>query len=347
MSVDWKGELYCGITLEWNYERGYVDISMPGYVKKQLTKYGHPMPKRPQHCPYPPAPVKYGKASQEMPAPDSSPPLDEKGKKRIQQIVGSFQYYARATDTTIPVALSEIATQQSKATKSTEARVQQFLDYMSTHPEAKIRYWASDMVLNVHSDASYLTAPNGRSRAGGHFFLGSVPRDGDPIKLNGAILSLATVLKCVAASAAEAELGALFLNAQEAKILRLTLEELGHPQPPIPIHIDNTTAVGIVNNTIKRQRSRAMEMRYFWLLDQQVQKFFNFQYHPGQENLGDYPSKAHTGAVHQHVRPWYIHDRNSPRELPRALRPSSRRGCVETLGDPYNKRTPLPSVPIP
>ena len=172
MSVDWKGELYCGITLEWNYEKGYVDISMPGYVKKQLTKYGHPTPKRPQHCPYSPAPMKYGKAAQEMPAPDSSPPLDEKGKKRIQQIVGSFQYYARATDTTIPLALSEIATQQSKATKRTEERAHQFLDYMATHPEAKIRYWASDMVLNVHSDASYLTAPNGRSRAGGHFFLG-------------------------------------------------------------------------------------------------------------------------------------------------------------------------------
>jgi len=71
----------------------------------------------------------------------------------------------------------------------------------------------------------------------------------------------------VAASATEAKLGALFLNAQEAKVIRLVLEELGHPQPPTPIHVDNTTTVGIVNNTIKRQRSRAMEMRYFWLLD--------------------------------------------------------------------------------
>ncbi len=71
----------------------------------------------------------------------------------------------------------------------------------------------------------------------------------------------------MAASATEAKLGALFLNAQEAKVIHLVLEELGHPQPPTPIHVDNTTTVGIVNNTIKRQRSRAMEMRYFWLLD--------------------------------------------------------------------------------
>ena len=88
--------------------------------------------------------------------------------------------------------------------------------------------------------------------------------------------------------------------------MRLILAELGHPQPPIPIHVDNTTAVGIVNNTIKRQQSRAMEMRYFWLLDGEAQKLFKISQHPGAENLGDYPSKAHVGHIHQHVRPYYI-----------------------------------------
>ena len=126
---------------------------------------------------------------------------------------------------------------------------------MAHHPDAIIRFYKSDMILNVHSDASYLTAAKARSRAGGHFFLGSIPRDNSPIILNGAIYSMCKILKFVAASAAEAELGALFLNAREAKIMRLILLELGHPQPPTPIHIDNTTVVGILNNTIKRQRS--------------------------------------------------------------------------------------------
>ncbi len=112
-----------------------------------------------------------------------------------------------------------------------------------------------DIILNVHCDASYLSAPKACSRAGGYFFLGSIPHDGDPIKLNGAIHITCTIFKHIAASAAEAELGALFLNAQEAKVLRLIFAELGHPQPPTPIHIDNTTTVGIVNNMIKCQRS--------------------------------------------------------------------------------------------
>ena len=71
--------------------------------------------------------------------------------------------------------------------------------------------------------------------------------------MNGNIHITCAILKLVAAPAAEAELGALFLNAREAKILRLILHELGHEQPPTPIHLDNTTAVGIVNNTIKHQ----------------------------------------------------------------------------------------------
>ena len=133
-----------------------------------------------------------------------------------------------------------------------------------SNPSAFIRFYASDMVLNVQSDASYLTAAKGRSRAGGHFFLGSIPRDNEPIKLNDNIAITCAIRKLVAASAAEAELGALFLNTQEDKVIHLILEELGHPQPQTPVHIDNSTAVGIVNSTIKRQQSRSMEMRYFW-----------------------------------------------------------------------------------
>jgi len=226
---------------------------MVKYVMKQMTKYGHVVHLKPQHCPYSPNPIKYGKDNQAPSQLDDSPLLDAAAKKTVQHIVGSFLYYARAVDPTVLMALSEISLQQSAPTENTMKRVNQLLDYMWTHPDAKIQYRASDMILNVHSDASYLSAPKARSRAGGYFFLGSLPHDGDPIKLNGAIHVTCTILKLVAASTAEAELGAFFLNAQEAKVFRLVLAELGHQQPPIPIHIDNTTTVGIVNNTIKRQ----------------------------------------------------------------------------------------------
>jgi hypothetical protein len=86
------------------------------------------------------------------------------------------------------------------------------------YPDAKIRYRASDMILNVYSDASYLSAPKACSCAGSLFFLGSIPRDTEPKFINGAIHITCTILKLIAALAAEAEPGALFLNAQEAKV---------------------------------------------------------------------------------------------------------------------------------
>ena len=66
------------------------------------------------------------------------------------------------------------------------------------------------MILNVHSDASYLSAKDAKSRAADHFFLGWEPDNKRPIRLNGPILTLCTILKFVAASASEAELGAMF-----------------------------------------------------------------------------------------------------------------------------------------
>ena len=145
-----------------------------------------------------------------------------------------------------------------------------------------------------------------RSRAGGCFFLGSTPRDNQNIRLNGNIHITCAILKLVAASTAGAELGALFLNAQEARILRLILLEIDHPQPRTPVYVDSITAVGIVKHTIKCQRSRAMEMRYFWLLDQKNNRYFKVYYQPGDESMGAYPNEAQKGHIHNRGRPFMM-----------------------------------------
>ena len=77
------------------------------------------------------------------------------------------------------------------------------------------------MKLNIHSDASYLLVKNARSQAAGHFFLVKTPVDGEPIWLNGAIRTYCVILKFIAASAAEGELGASFLNAKVGTIIKV------------------------------------------------------------------------------------------------------------------------------
>ena len=327
--------MYCGITLKWDYDKRTLDIAMPGYILKTLQKYKHIRSKRTQYSPYPAAPRTYGAAAQDPMPDDDTPEATEEEVKYIQQVVGTILYYARAVDITVLMALSTIASEQARATQTTIKNVKQLLDYLAWHPDATIRFHASDMILNIHSDASYLSAKGAKSRASGHFFLGSIPQDGKPIFLNGAIFSLSTLLKMVASSAAEAELGALFMCIKEGRIIRLTLTEMGHPQPPTPIHVDNTTAVGIANDTIKKQRSRSFEMRYFYACDQVKERQFDVRHHPGAENLGDYTSKHFHGTHHRNVRPLYLHEENSPRYLPRAMTPSDLRGCVGNKVGPH------------
>jgi hypothetical protein len=192
-------------------------------------------------------------------------------------------------------ALSAIASTQAEPTDETMPRCKQFLDYAATHQDAIITYKKSDMVLVVHSNASYRSKPKACSRAGGHFFLSSDIED--PID-NGAVLNLAQLIKAVMSSAAEAELGALYINAHEAVPQRCTLEEIGHKQPPTPMQTDNTTVVGIVNNIIQPKRTKAMDMRFHWLQCWEAQDHFRFFWHPGHTNKADYWTKHHCAAHH-------------------------------------------------
>ena len=106
----------------------------------------------------------------------------------------------------------------------------------------------------MHSDTSYLSEARACSRVAGYYYMGLTPIDGQPIpfNFNGAVYVFGGILKFVVASAAEAKLGALFLNCKEAKVLWLILQELGHPQPSIPVNCNNKTAVGIANETVKK-----------------------------------------------------------------------------------------------
>ena len=61
---DLKVDLYCGISLQWDYTNHHADLTMIQEVMKKLTKYYHVAPLKPQHCPYLPNPIKYGKDNQ-------------------------------------------------------------------------------------------------------------------------------------------------------------------------------------------------------------------------------------------------------------------------------------------
>jgi hypothetical protein len=330
ISSDWNGTAYCGLTLDWDYKDRTVDLSMPRYTKAALHKYQHPAPERPEHSPHTWNPPIYGAKTQFVSDTKLSRALSDKDINKLQQLTGTLLYYARALDPTLTMTINVLASEQSNATEETADKVIKLLNYCNTHPETKIRYHASDMILHIHRDASYLSESEAKSRAGGLFYMGNATKH-DKNLTNGAISIVSKVLKHVMSSAAEAEIGAVFINAKEGAVLRTTLEELGHKQPPTPMEIDNTTATGYINGTIKQKRTKAMDMRFYWIKDRVKQGQFKIYWGPGFQNLADYFTKHHSPAHHKRIREVYIHTDERPINR-KGIRDSALRGCVNTSG---------------
>ncbi len=130
------------------------------------------------------------------------------------------------------IALSTLASAQAAPTEYTMSLIKWLLGYDATQPNAILTYKKSDMILAVHSNASYLSKARARSQVGGHFFCS---KDCKNPSNNGAVHTVSKILKAVMSSAAEAELGAIYINPRKAVLMRQLLEEMGHKQPKTPI----------------------------------------------------------------------------------------------------------------
>ena len=56
VTTEWDGWIYIGITLDWDYKRRQVHLSMPKYVTKALKQFKQKLQKK-QHQLYPSAPI--------------------------------------------------------------------------------------------------------------------------------------------------------------------------------------------------------------------------------------------------------------------------------------------------
>ena len=164
------------------------------------------------------------------------------------------------------------------------------------------------MILHIASDGSYLSESKSRSRVGGIFYLSSklpqhnqTPNCSHPF--NAPFHVVAKILKMITSSAMETEVAATFDNAKEMLPFRVTLAEMGHPQPPTPMEVDNEPAIGFLKSTMKQKRSKAIDMRFYWVRDRVKQNQLLIYWRLGANNVGDYISKHHSAAHHQTMRP--------------------------------------------
>ena len=203
---------------------------MPGYINRALSRFAHDNNGISEDSPQAWRRPKYGSKIIYADLPDTSPVLDDKTKTYIQAVIGTLLYYGRAIDLTFLCALGDIASQQAKPTRNTYDAVTKLLNYAASHPDAQVQLRASDMVLHIDSDASYLSVPKARLRAAGFMYLNGTPAsksNPNPTHYNGPVHVVCQILRNVMSSAAEAELGALFDNCKDATAIFTALAEMG------------------------------------------------------------------------------------------------------------------------
>jgi hypothetical protein len=142
--------------------------------------------------------------------------------------------------------------------------------------------YASDMILKITSDAAYLVQPKSCSRAAAHYHLGWLNSD----RTNGPVDILCKTIKNVVSSAAEAEIGGIYMGGKHACPMHTAIEELGHPQPITgsPFKTDNSTAQGILTSKICQKLSKSFDKRY-WLVDERQNQPTPIQSHLGPRQV--------------------------------------------------------------
>jgi hypothetical protein len=298
--TDWEGTQYLGLTLDWDCKKHKVHLSMPGYIENALIRFGHELPNKPQMQPHPHTMPTYSATVQYAKATNPSPAATNVEGKYICQVICVLLYYSRAVDSTILVGLSLLAATQSKPTTDTLFLVKWLYDYAATNPDTILTYEKSNMVLAIHSNASYLSKPLARSQVGSNFFCLSNVNDPPD---NGAILNISKNLKAIMSSAAEAKLGTLYINACEAIPMGQVLEEMGNKQPSTPNQTDSSIAHGAVTNNIQPRHTKAMDMRFHWLDCRDSQGQNLYYWCPGPKNQANCWTKHHCTAHHIKKRP--------------------------------------------
>ena len=147
------------------------------------------------------------------------------------------------------------------------------LNFCANNRNPKVRCYASEMKLCGHTDASYLSMSKVCSRAAAYFYLSTddgalLPPNNEsklPARPNGAVHVMSTVMRQVLSSATEAGVGATFYGCQDAVPLHNTLADLGYVQGETLIITDNECCESILNNTVKKRWSKAMDMRFYWV----------------------------------------------------------------------------------
>jgi hypothetical protein len=170
IKINWEGTKYIGMDININRKKRHVTISMPGYIEK-LPQSIRPNGIKAASTPAPYCPPNFKNPGAQTATIDETSEDSKEQKHELQSVIGTLLYYSRTVDPSTCTAVHALGSIQTKPTIKDMQKMERLLQYLSTHKNYGIRYYASNMQLQGQSDASYLSRPRAKSVCGGLFYL--------------------------------------------------------------------------------------------------------------------------------------------------------------------------------
>ena len=286
---------FCGLQIYHDFKNHIVYVSMPGYVKAMLKKFGM------ENCKILDHPYKYHTpvwSKKQGPVPeDLSPMLNAKEVTELQQKIGSMQWYTIIAYE-IVTALSKVAGKQAKPTRKLMEEANHILGYLAGRQNTALKFCASDMQLRTESDASFASEYDSKTRIGGIFLIGEYGSNGTPVSSPLAVIS--KIADCHPDSAAEGEYVAVHDIVKKGVHLRTLLIDCGFPQKgPTENRSDNKCAVNMTNNLVMDRKTKHIDRRFHWTRFEIQKGTFKVCWYKGTSNLADFFTKYLDKETHQ------------------------------------------------
>ena len=150
VTLDPKGTKFVGLTITYNRNKRYLEISCPGYFAKVLKRFAH-RNITPCATPMKYVPPDYG-AHTQYATTDDTKDLTPAEVLEAQKIIGCILWHSRLIDAPTLSAVSKAATSLGDRKASLNAQLDQLLGHLMAFPDNRVRFYASDMILYSYSD---------------------------------------------------------------------------------------------------------------------------------------------------------------------------------------------------
>jgi hypothetical protein len=275
---------YLGMTFDFS-ETGKVKVDMINYMEAMVDDFS---------VKFTPNDIATSPASEDLFSAGESDALDEQRSEEYHTFVAKGLFACKRARPDIHPTIAVLCTRVKKPNKDDWRKLNRLLKYINGTRKDKLILSADDLhIIKWYVDCAFAVHPDFKSHTGGNMTYGQ----GTPI-------SMSRKQKLNTRSSTEAEL--VGPDDMSTLILwtRLFMQQQGYEIERNILYQDNKSTILLERNGKKSssKRTRAINIRYFFMTDQIEKGNLTVEYCPTTEMVADYFSKPLQGKLFQKFR---------------------------------------------